>query len=299
MALTLYPVLVCSPFITPSPVPPSLGEQLQAATEALASARTQEDVCGVVLISALQAVAATILLVDDAGQRLDIVAQQGDGQGVKTLWQDGPLHDNVPAGDALERQEALFFEQEGDFLRAYPELEARMGSVAAGVTAVLPMFLDIRPLGVILLDFSGPHHFTPEETRFLRTLAAQCAIALGRARVTGQLEMQVRDRTAELEAIPDAVNVGSAQGITRANPRALEMLGFAHVEELNRQQLQNRHPDTLERVKPHEEAFAIALGGTPHTSDVLTRHLQTAEDRLIRSAAAPVRWTGRRWVPWP
>ncbi|WP_216329249.1 GAF domain-containing protein [Deinococcus aestuarii] len=181
----------------------SLSEHLQGVTEALSASRTQAAVFSVVLrpaLSALKAVAGAVLLVDERGERLEIAAAQGDEEGAQTLWQDGPLNGNVPAGDALKRHEPLFFEAQGDLTRAYPELEARTGGVAAVATAVLPMFLDDRPLGAIILDFKEPHEFTPEESRFLRILAAQCALALGRVQATRQLERRVEERTQELEA---------------------------------------------------------------------------------------------------
>ena len=84
-------------------------------------------------------------------------------------------------------------------MRAYPDLEARTGGVAAVATAVLPLFLDDRPLGVLILDFREPHRFTPEEIQFLRTLAAQSALALGRARLLADLQRQVEDRTRHLQ----------------------------------------------------------------------------------------------------
>ncbi|BDP44899.1 hypothetical protein DAETH_48680 (plasmid) [Deinococcus aetherius] len=186
----------------PPTSPLSLSERLQTVTEALATARTQNDVFGVVLTparEALEAVAGAVLLVDEAGIRLNLAATQGDEEGAQTLWQDGPLDGNVPAGDALKRHEPLFFEHEGDLVRAYPELEARTGGVAAVATAVLPMFLDERPLGTLILDFQEPHTFTPEEQRFLRTLAAQCALALGRVRLNTRLQHELHTRTQMLD----------------------------------------------------------------------------------------------------
>ncbi|PNY79400.1 GAF domain-containing protein [Deinococcus koreensis] len=185
-----------------SPAPLSLSEHLQQVTEHLAAARTPRDVFGVVLtpaLEALNAVAGAVLLANEAATTLELIVTQGYEEGAQTLWQDGPLTGNVPAGDALNRREGLFFEAQGDLVRAYPELEARTGAVAAVATAVLPMFLDDRPLGTIILDFREPHHFTAEEVRFLRTLAAQCALALGRARLGQTLEARVAARTAELE----------------------------------------------------------------------------------------------------
>nr|WP_246363305.1 ATP-binding protein [Deinococcus budaensis] len=175
-----------------------MGERLQAVTEALAAARTQQDVFRVVLTparQALNAVAGAVLLTDEAGERLNLAAVEGHAEGVLTLWQAGPLAQNAPAADALGRREALLFEHQEDLVRAYPQLAARSGSVAVVATAVLPMFLDDRPLGVLVLDFREPHHFTPEEVRFLRTLAAQCAVAVGRSQLLENLQRQVEERT--------------------------------------------------------------------------------------------------------
>ncbi|MFB9994937.1 GAF domain-containing protein [Deinococcus oregonensis] len=182
---------------------PSLSQHLQAVTEALAAAHTQEEVLQIVLTPALQAlnaIAGAVLLVNETGERLEIVATEGHLGDAQTLWQDGPLDADVPARDALQQHEPLFFEQEGDLVRAYPELEARTGGVACVATAVLPMFLDDAPLGTLILDFQAPHDFSPEEQRFLRTLTAQCAMALGRARLTADLQRQVQERTARVVA---------------------------------------------------------------------------------------------------
>ena len=61
------------------------------------------------------------------------------------------------------------------------------------------MFLDHKPLGVIVLDFKEPHHFTLAERRFLKILSAQCAVALGRAGAIMTLEDRVEARTRQLE----------------------------------------------------------------------------------------------------
>ncbi len=183
--------------------PSSLAEHLQDVTETLAAARTQDEVFGIVLRPALQAlgaIAGAVLLVDKRGETLVLAGTHGYAAGAQTIWQDGPLDGNVPAGDALSRKQALFFEQGGDLHAAYPELEARIGTRASVASAVVPMFLDRQPLGTIVLDFHEPHRFTPGERRFLRTLGAQCVLALGRMQLSSGLERQVQERTAALDA---------------------------------------------------------------------------------------------------
>ncbi|WP_415784166.1 ATP-binding protein [Deinococcus saxicola] len=284
--------------------------QLQVVTEQLAGS-SQADVLDIIVRPALEALggqAATVLLVQN--EQLQVVSTRGPEAVLRSLWQAGAVSTQTPATAVLHTGEPLFYEHAGRLIADYPELEAQTGGTAAVATAVLPMVLDGRPLGVITLDFKEPHYFTATETRFLRTLAAQCAVALGRAQLTASVQAQVRSQTesltrqnAELEAIlasiPDAVYVGGLGGITRANTQALNMLGFATLADLNHdihllaEQLSNRDPRSGERLKPQEEAFAIALGGQAHTADVLVRHLGSGEDRLIRSAAAPIRVDGQ------
>ncbi|GGR07990.1 GAF domain-containing sensor histidine kinase [Deinococcus ruber] len=181
---------------------PSLGERLQDVTESLAAATTQQDVFDVVLqqaLDALHALAGAVLLVSAGGMRLELAAMRGYMPDAKTVWQEGPLTADVPAGDALLRRQVLFFEHMGALQAAYPELEERTGGVAAVASAVLPMFQGTERLGCIVLDFREPHVFSPDEQRFLRTLSAQCGIALGRAHLTRDLEQRVMQRTAQLE----------------------------------------------------------------------------------------------------
>ncbi|MEF2277439.1 GAF domain-containing protein [Deinococcus sp. YIM 134068] len=240
----------------------TLSEHLQNVTEALAAAQTGEAVFRVVLtpaLTALNAVAGAVLLVSQDGRWLELADKQGYAEDAQTLWQDGPLDGNVPAGDVLEKREPLFFEQEGDLVRVYPELEARMGGVAAVATAVLPMFLDDRPLGTIILDFREPHHFTREETRFLRTLASQCAVALGRVRLlAGLRESEARFRRL-VEVSPVGVAAGDMSGgLILVNDAYLRLLGYTRAE-LEAGEIDWAALTPPEYREADERAFARAL----------------------------------------
>ncbi|THF70800.1 GAF domain-containing protein [Deinococcus sp. Arct2-2] len=180
----------------------SLADDLQEITEALAAASTEREVIEIVLtpaVQALGAVAGIVLLVDQTDQQLKIAGSQGYENATPTVWQAGQLEDHVLIADILRMREARYFEYAGALKEAYPELERRTEGLAAIAHATVPMFLDNRPLGVIVLDFTEPHHFPPEERRFLTILAGQCTIALGRAQATGTLEARVEDRTRQLE----------------------------------------------------------------------------------------------------
>jgi signal transduction histidine kinase len=174
--------------------------QLQDITEALAQTRSSGDVLQLLLGPILGAASSTLLLVDGAGTRFHRVEHWGLDDGAVSIWQPATLASETPAAQVLRTRTPLFFEHGGALTLAYPELEAATGATAAVASAVLPLFLDGQPFGTLVLDFSDPHHFTPEEVRFLRTLAAQAAMALGRAHVHEQLEQRVHDRTAALDA---------------------------------------------------------------------------------------------------
>ena len=104
-------------------------------------------------VKALGAVAGIVLLVDQTDQQMKIAGSQGYEDGALTLWQEGPIEDHVLISDILRMREARYFEHMGALKEAYPDLESRTGALAATANAVLPMFLDGQPLGVIVLDF--------------------------------------------------------------------------------------------------------------------------------------------------
>ena len=182
---------------------PTLLEQLQLITEQLAAATTPAAVYQIVLEPALRALGAVsglvmLLNLESGVPCLNTVAQHGHVAGVPSIWQPTDLSDTAPSTDALRGRVPLYFSHSGDLRAAYPDLEAQTGAISPVATAVMPMLLDAAPLGVLLLDFREPHDFTPEEQRFLRTLAAQCALALGRAHLLVSLERQVQARTEAL-----------------------------------------------------------------------------------------------------
>lgn len=105
--------------------------------------------------------------------------------------------------------------------------------------------------------------------------------------------------TAVIDSMPDAVYIGDEHGITMCNDEALAMLGFETRAELNRNievlanQIETRVASTGQRMPPDQEAFAVALSGTMRVNEVIVRHLKSGEDRILRSAAAPIRVDGR------
>ncbi|MGY2897164.1 GAF domain-containing protein [Deinococcus sp. UYEF24] len=203
----------------------ALLDRLQGLTQRLAAARTQDEVVGLVLydaFEALKAISGTVLLAQD--EHLHVVARRG--QSDASVWQDADLAEPVPSADVLRSNAPLFFRESGELTAAYPQFEARTGGVAAVASAVLPMVERGHPLGVIVLDFQAPHDFTVNEEHFLRTLAGQCALALDRASLSVHLEQRVQERTAALDAFVQYTE--SADGETdlpTLAQKAVDLLG--------------------------------------------------------------------------
>lgn len=182
---------------------PSFGDRIQGITEQLASTHDRSVILDLVLQAAhdsFDALGGAVLMVTDTRDRVELALTRGHEAGAAILWQDGPLEDASPVSDALTRRQPLLFEHEGALTSAYPDLETRTRAVAPVATAVLPIVLEERSLGVIVLDFREPHHFTDSEQRFFRTLTALAAVSLGWAELAQNLDVQVRNRTLALDA---------------------------------------------------------------------------------------------------
>jgi PAS domain S-box-containing protein len=115
-----------------------------------------------------------------------------------------------------------------------------------------------------------------------------------------RLRQQLAQRAAELdaiiEAIPDGVYIGDVHSLTHINGAGRAMLGLpatgTPVLSGIMQQLRSRDAATLRPLVPEEHVYVRALHGETAVSEVVVRHLQTGEDRVMRSAAAPIQLDG-------
>ena len=109
-----------------------------------------------------------------------------------------------------------------------------------------------------------------------------------------EAERKAAELRAILESMPDGVYIGTPEGITLANQPALDQLGFATYEEMNRHvstladEVQTRDAETGELIAFEDQAFTRAFGGERVVRNVRVRHRLTGEERVVRSAAAPV-----------
>jgi light-regulated signal transduction histidine kinase (bacteriophytochrome) len=101
-----------------------------------------------------------------------------------------------------------------------------------------------------------------------------------------------------LQSIPDAIYIGNLSGVKRSNQLALDMLGFESVEELNQHiailgdKIKTRDLKTGKRLLVEEEPFVRALKGETVVQEVITTHIKTNKEIIVRCSASPVIYNG-------
>jgi PAS domain S-box-containing protein len=183
-----------------------------------------------------------------------------------------------------------------------PEFEGQLRALVDGVVASGVAFVG-REVPIRL-----PHR-APGEDQFFDFVYQPMFDAEGRVRgilacgydVTDQVRarQQVQRLAAQLEAIlqsfPEPLFVADATGVTRANAAGLRLLGATSMEALEQdmatlyQKAFIRRADTGEPLEPKDNLLVRALEGHTVFLDCIMRDPITGADRVMRSAAAPVR----------
>lgn len=150
----------------------------------------------------------------------------------------------------------------------------------------------------LLEVIAGPGGVVDAETAHVigavvHTSMVRAGVEMQRAALA-DVERAAAELAAVIESVPEAIYIGTAAGVSRANRAALELLGYDSVGEMNRdlpvlvEQLAIRDPATGRGVPPGDLAYARALAGERNVSEVTVRHLKTKQDMIVRTAAAPV-----------
>ncbi len=112
-------------------------------------------------------------------------------------------------------------------------------------------------------------------------------------------QRQSSELRAIVDAMPDAVYMGTQDAITLCNTKALEIFGVDSLDNLQRPVterawlLQLRWPDSERSLDEDELPFVMALRGTTVVEEVLLTNGSTHEPRYIRYACAPILAEGK------
>jgi len=174
--------------------------RLQAAADALATARTPQEVLDAVLSEGVRAAEARrglIATLSSDGEWLDVTASQGYDVESIAPYQRFAVAGNFPLSEALRTGEGVFIGSGEEQDTRYPELVG--GTQPRHALVCLPLIGHAGPIGGLVFSFASDQEFTAERRALKLALARQAALALERSLIA-EKEEALRERLAFLDA---------------------------------------------------------------------------------------------------
>ncbi|GGR23659.1 diguanylate cyclase [Deinococcus ruber] len=172
--------------------------QLQTLSAALARCATPDEVIEVTLSQAVSTVGAylgAVFEVDPDGEHLQLIGNVGYPDALRATARSVSLSDNFPPCESVRTGRPVFVL--GDALDQRYVGRAEIRSARTRSLASLPLLVEERAFGVLVLSFKTEQAFGPPAQAFLGAFALQCAQALERAQNQALIETS-RERLAFL-----------------------------------------------------------------------------------------------------
>ncbi|GGL78979.1 hypothetical protein GCM10010840_16040 [Deinococcus aerolatus] len=241
-------ILVQSRDVTAEVLAGQRARALEGLSMALASTSTTDEVVQVMLLQGLEAMGALaggVLLLDEGGTLVNVLGSAGYPERIERPWRRFALDTPVPAADAIREDRDVFLTHE-DWQSMYPHLQHAHG---AGSTAVLPLKSNGKVMGAITLSFQEDRAPSETERKHLRSVAAQCALALERSELHARLQTQERLFRKLADHSSDPVAIIGLSGMTQyVSPSVERMLGYTPQERIGLNVFEGIHPDDRDRV---------------------------------------------------
>jgi signal transduction histidine kinase/ActR/RegA family two-component response regulator len=173
--------------------------QLQELTSALASATTPAQVATVIAdqsVAALGAVSAVIFTLSEERHGLQLAGHHGVGAADLDAQRRLEADARDPAAVAFRTGEPEFIASREEYCARYDDDDSDLDALPGALVA-LPLLLDARRVGAMIVTFTEPRAFDLETRGFASMLARQCAQALDRARLH-DMERRSREQAALL-----------------------------------------------------------------------------------------------------
>jgi len=211
-------------------------ESLNELAIALSGAVTKSDVANLVVEQGMRqarADIATLYVLDETGEVLDLLAQRGVAPEVLQKIARITRTDGNPRVLAtLATGVSVWAETEQEYAALFPEV-ARVAASGRRAKALwsVPLIVEGRPVGLLGMGFYREQRFSVEERRFAETFAKLCGQALLRA-VRRDSEFVARRWLATtLQSIGDAVITTDNAGlVTFMNGVAERLTGWADAD---------------------------------------------------------------------
>ncbi len=159
---------------------------LHALTAALATSSTVGEIAAAIVTHAmavLGAVGAVVARLSADGGHVELLQATAMPDDIRSAWRDFPIGSDVPLADAMRMRNAIFIESREQWTAAYPTFGPLFESTGHHATAVLPLVVDDRVLGVMGAAYDAPRFFSEDDRAGALAVARQCALALDRARL--------------------------------------------------------------------------------------------------------------------
>src|SRR5262249_30651519 len=153
---------------------------------ALSRAVTPAQVADVIMqqgLAALQSRTISLVILSADGQWLINVAHIGYPPDIVPKIERYPISTTMAAGEVARTGQPVWLESIAAIRARYPERDDLLAAIGHRAVAALPLNIEGRLLGALIITFSQPLRFTPDIQRYIQTIADCCAQALDRARL--------------------------------------------------------------------------------------------------------------------
>ena len=153
---------------------------------ALSSVPTARDVCTLVIDETHEALGADwtgVWLLDEAGGALDVIAARGGPAELRQSCASYPIAAENPLCLAVRTNQSMWLETWQDFAQRFPASEARVRDSPPVSFGCLPLHVDDRMIGGLVLTFFKQRSFSADERAFMNLFAQHCAQGIERARL--------------------------------------------------------------------------------------------------------------------
>ena len=112
---------------------------------------------------------------------------------------------DVPMAECVRTATPVLLPTADDLLRRFPHLHERQTGLGMRSMAALPLMVDERPIGALMLSFDEPRDFDEDQNAYLAALAAVVAQAMRRALAfrTQQTTSELLQRSLLPESVPE------------------------------------------------------------------------------------------------
>ncbi|MFF3750607.1 SpoIIE family protein phosphatase [Streptomyces sp. NPDC002018] len=158
--------------------------RIQELTAGLAEAITTQDVTDAVAQGVLPPFGASGLIIQvNEDDRMWIVGSVGYPKAFLDKVDGSSTSQRSPGADRLRTRAPWFCASVEEYVRTYPEHAERPDAIGKQAWAFLPLIVSGRAIGVCVIAFDQPHHFTDEEQTLLMAVSGLVSHALERARL--------------------------------------------------------------------------------------------------------------------